>query len=272
MEKDTVKAMLEAFANKPVIFTFDKEHQVMVVPKDAQTVDMSKFLPPPERIEQRVELLSVESFNAYVNRYWSDCTFIFANEPQAQYEAVIDYHDSDDAAPAGGRGYCDHVAFYTCPPSEQYKRWTGSSGKMMGQVEFAQFIEESLPDISSPPGAELLQLALELQVHKSAAFESEIRLDNGQTRFRYLEEVRGTSKAGDIQIPSTFTIGIPVFVDGEAFAFPARFRYRMNEGKLALGYELIRPKDVYSAAVKQVTSEISEGTPDKVELVVGLRR
>jgi len=86
-----------------------------------------------------------------------------------------------------------------------------------------------------------------------------VRLENGQRRFRYDETVRGTTRAGDIEVPSAFAIGIPVFIDGKKFHVDARFRYRMVEGDLGIGYELIRPLDVFRAAVKQVTAEIQGG-------------
>jgi hypothetical protein len=195
---------------------------------------------------------------------------IFANEPSANYEAVLDYHRAGQQV----RSNCEHIMRYQCPHSDQWKAWNAGSGKLIGQEEFAAFLEANLHDIRKPVGADMLQIALHLQVHKSAQFESGIRLDNGEVQFRYSEEIRGTAggkKVGDLTIPPTFELALPVFVDGTVWPVCARFRYRMNEGKLFLGYELIRPQEVFRAAVKSVTVQIAKGLP-AVALFQGVRR
>lgn len=236
---------------------FDDEHAIALLPPGYQAVDISKMLPPANRIKQRVELLSVAAFVAYVSRFNDSESVLFANETEAQYEAVIDYHGGN-----GSRGDCDHVANYRCPPSEQWTTWKGYSTKAVGQSEFAQFIENNMPDIVRPPAAEMLSVALQLQVHKAATFQSEMKLANGEVQFRYEEQVKGTSKVGDLTIPESFQIQIPVFVDGPLFVIDCRLRYRLDEGKLRMWYELVRPAEVHRAAVKEVTKSIQESLAD----------
>lgn len=269
MDGQVIDKVLEAI-RQPTKLEFDSEHQVAIVPTGMKLEDLSRFLPPPPRIEQKVTLLTVPAFVEYVNRFKRPDSSIFANETTGRYEAVLDYHHSAEASDFP-RGDCDHTAGYLCPQSEQWLAWVGQNGKWFEQVAFAEFLETTLRDITEPPGATFLEIALQLQIHKSAEFNSEVNLDNGQTRFRYEETLRsGNKKAGDIDIPSAFTIDIPVFVDGAVFKVQARFRYRLDEGKLKLGYQLIRHSEVYQSAVKRVTAEVRQGAVD-VHLYAGLR-
>jgi uncharacterized protein YfdQ (DUF2303 family) len=251
----------------------DPERAFCALPPEHTLADITEYMAPPARIKQRIGLLTVASFIEYVTRFALPTTTIFANEANAQYEGVIDYHGGDGEGGDVGepmRGDCDHTARYECPKSDQWKAWSEANKAWMDQTTFAAFIEQNLRDIFQPSGAVMMQVALELQVHKAAAFQSEVRLDNGQARFRYEETIRGTTKAGDLDIPTAFGIKIPVFIDGPSFEIECRFRYRLKEGVLAMGYELVRPADVWREAVKQVTKQISDGLTD-CKVYVGVR-
>ena len=63
---------------------------------------------------------------------------------------------------------------------------------------------------------------------------------------------------------------MPVFVDGVRYELNARLRYRLDEGKLSLWYELVRPMDVYRAAVKAVSGSIRKQL-DNVSFWIGKR-
>jgi uncharacterized protein YfdQ (DUF2303 family) len=271
MDDTFVQALQRALEGPEVeIHKLDEDHQFITGPEHLVVRSLKEFLPPPSRIKQRVELISVPAFLEYVTRYQTPESLVFANEPDASYEAVLDYHGESDVEP-GQRGWCDHLAFYRCPQSDAWKIWNLANGKMMDQVTFARFIEDNLKEVVEPFAADLLQLCLNLNIHKAATFESDIRLDNGQTRFRYAEEIRGATKTGDIDIPTMLGLQMAVFVDGAVYGQAARFRYRMSDGKLTLGFELIRPLETYTAAIKQVTREIDEGL-ENVGVVLGLRR
>lgn len=272
MDESAVKAMVDA-VTKPTIFNFKPdgtEHGVILIPEGQKVEDLAKYLPPPARIQQRIDAGSVESFCAYVDRFKVDSTVIFANEPSADYVGVIDYHMPCNAT--DGRGHRSHEVRYLCPHSDQWKSWNAGNGKPMTQEAFAQFIETNLKDISKPSGAELLEICLFLQIHKSAKFESGMKLASGQHQFAYVEEIKGTTKSGKLEIPEQFTIAVPVFIDGVLFKVDARFRYRVsNEGVLSVSYDLIRPLDTYRSAVKTVTGEIAKRLP-KVPLYQGVQR
>jgi uncharacterized protein YfdQ (DUF2303 family) len=265
MDADTI-AQIVGSIKDPEILKIDEEHQFLALPPGytGRTLLPSE-LPPPNRIVQRVTLQNPTDFVVYVKRFEDPAiTMVFADEPTGRYEAILDYHDGE----TGDRAYCDHRAFYTCPLSDEWKLWTSTSGKPQEQGAFAKFLEENLPDIHEPPAADLLAVALSLEVHKNAKFDSDIRLDNGQRQFTYAEEIRGQTRQGNLAIPEAFTISIPVFIDGKLYKILARLRYRMNDGKLTIWHELVRANDFYRQAVTDVTKLIDKELQD-VQVVRG---
>ena len=250
MDADTVE-FISKLGDQPDFLELSPERRLAVIPQGWAVEDISKYLPPPARIKQKVELLNLPSLVDYTSKFKGPKTVIFADEGQATYDVVLDYHTPD-----GLRGDIDHVARYACPLSDSWKAWKDANGKTQTQAYFGKFIEANLVDIVRPAGADMLQMALSLQVKKSAKFESDLRLDNGQTQFGYTEEIRGTQKGGSLAIPDMFQLGLQVFIDGEAYALDARLRYQLDEGKLWMWYELVRPNDVYRTAIKAVSHSI----------------
>lgn len=275
MDAETIRAIAAHLKIQHEIVALGPDHKILVTDgaEGPDVVDLRPFMPPPERIKQRAQLLTVDALLLYIARYGTTTSVIFANEPSAIYEVVFDYHSAIEDDNSGlERGDCEHTAVYTCPQSDQWKLWNAASGKMVGQLEFATFLENNLKDIAFPEPAAFMELALHFHIHKQATFESGQRLTDGSTQFHYSEDIKGSSnkKAGNIEIPAMIRISIPVFVDGHTYNLEARFKYRLNEGQLSLGYDLIRPLDVYREAVKDVTTSIAKGAPSTM-MMVGYR-
>lgn len=264
MDSEAMQSVLEAARASVGVKTFGDEHAIAVLPDGFNVKDISSMLPPPPRPRELIELLTVESFADYVKRFAGEASVIFADEQAADYQAVIDYHAG------GGRGTCDHKARYRCPMTQEWTDWSGLTGKLVSQVEYAKFIEAHLPDIVSPAGATMLELALSLQVKKDVSFASDTRLSNGQTQFRYEETIRGSTQAGDLVIPDQFRISIPIFVGGPTSLVDARLRYRLQDQKLVIGHELVRPQQIRLAAIQQVTARVKELLP-AVQFFIGKR-
>jgi uncharacterized protein YfdQ (DUF2303 family) len=146
-------------------------------------------------------------------------------------------------------------------------RWVTANGKRVDQVAFAAFLEDNLPDIAQPPGAQLLELARSLEVKRNVNFASSVRLDNGQTQLTYEEDVKGTAAKGTIEIPERFILGLAPFEGCAKYRLEARLRYRMAEGKLAMWFDLFRPEEVLRDAFNAVRKQIVDGTA--IEPLVG---
>lgn len=225
---------------------------------DGKVQDLEHLLATPIRKRETAHLHTVDSFCAYVNRHaHEDAAVVFFDENKSTFSAVLNYH------PLSRDGYadwCDHRALYTMPASTEWQTWMRSNNAGKNQAEFAQFIEDNLPDIIEPEGAKLLDMVKTLQAKRSVNFESAVRLDNGATEFVYLEDIKGTVTKGKVDIPTEFKIGIPPYRGEAPFVVVARLRYRINDTKLVLWFDLVRPHKVLEQVQREVSARIAEGT------------
>lgn len=242
-----IDSLINAFNAKKI----EQHDEFAVVPAGYNLQDLQPFKDAPRRIKQSIELRSAQSFCDYVTRFAEDGASVFCDLKGQSFTAVLDYHaDQDTPAWAG------HKASYTCPIDSRWKTWTSRNGKQMNQVEFAQFIEDNLPDIVKPEGADMLTISRTLQAKKKVEFKSDQNLSNGDIQFTYNETTNGS--AGQLEIPQEFTLGIPVYEGGAKYEVIARLRYRISEGKLAMWYDLVRPERMEEDAFKETAEAIEQ--------------
>lgn len=227
----------------------------VIVPEGCRVHDLEETLLQPARKQGTLKLRDVDSFVQVVQDQADESTRIYRTVEPPRFVAVFNDH-------AGTPGWGDYRAVYDCPLSTEWRAWKGSDKRSMTQADFAQFIEDNLPDIVEPAAASMLEISRTLQAKKKVAFASAIRLDNGQQQFTYEEKIDGTSGAkGQIQVPEVFTIGVPVFEGGPRYAVRARLRYRISDqGALAMWFDLERPHKIIEDAVAQLKKVVEEAT------------
>lgn len=250
----TVVAALKAGAAIGSVKTLSDGRQVVVVPEGWSIEDYEPDYTKPARKKIGVTLHDAASFSQYVTDFGSEHSRIFADVVATTFKAVLDYHESKD----GAARYCEHNATYKCRMTPEWATWTESSGKGKTQVQFAEFIENNVPDIVDPPGGLILEIVRTLEAHKDARFASSIRLSDGQSQFTYEEDIKGTAAKGKLDIPEKFTLGIAPFQGGTAYRLEARLRYRIKEGALVLWFDLTRPQKVLEAAFQDTVELIAE--------------
>ena len=238
------------------------QNPFVVVPAGARVEDLEDYLSYPTRKRASVKLRDVASFAAFVNAEKYDQTRIYGCYSPPSFTAVINDHGSSP-------GWRDYTVGYVCPLADEWKTWQGKSGVQMNQADFAQFIENNLPDIASakigdvstPSAADMLEISHSLEAKKKVNFASGVRLSNGQNELTYEEEISGTASKGKLKVPELFTIGIPVLEGGVLYQVQCRLRYRIADaGKLSMWFELVRPHKILEDAVKAVWLEIEQKT------------
>jgi len=235
-----------------------------VVPVGARIESLEQFNLQPIRARAGVTAHSDATLSAYLNRFKTPASVVFADQQKFVIVGIIDYHMRDTGAAGAvasdGAAWREHRVSYSAPKSLEWQTWRGRDGKSMSQAEFAQFIEENVVDIRSPAGADMLEVSRSLQAKKSVEFSSALRLADGDQQFSYAETISGSTSQGRISVPAEFTLGIPVFFGGQPYAVTARLRYRINEGKLALWYQLYRPEHVEQDAFGLIAAAVAEAT------------
>jgi hypothetical protein len=230
--------------------------------------------PRPALLSQRVLLEDRSSFSAYLRAYGRPSeTRVFASLATSEIVGELDYHqmgpaDHTDPSLFAVPGRRRHRASWKLAHSEEWKRWTGASGKMMSQMEFARFLEENAPDVTVPAGADLLEIARDLYAVQKVDFRQAVRLDNQDLAFEWTTETEAKSKTtkGQVEVPTKFRLEIPVYYGESAVPIYAFLRYTLGDGALKLGFELHRAEHVRQAALQAIAHTIAEETGFPVHL------
>lgn len=196
------------------------------------------------------------SFSRFVKRFRNASTVIFADphrresadQPSPRFTAIFDYHHEGGDQSVGSWDLFRAVLPLRHTPA--WTTWFNANGKQMAQADFAQFLEDNIPDIAEPAGAILVEIARTLEATVGVDWKSHIRADNGQHRFAYIETVDGkaTTKDGSVTIPQDLTLLLQPFEGSKLYAVKARFRYRLVGGKVSLWFDLVRMQDVLKEA------------------------
>jgi uncharacterized protein YfdQ (DUF2303 family) len=210
----------------------------------------------PARKIGRASVDDVASFAQYFGKHHDDDSEVFADLDAATVTAVLDAHTAIDAR------WQQHRAVLAMRKTPQWLTWTAKDRQLMRQADFAEFLEDNAADIAKDgpvSAADLLEIAQQFQAHTKVSFSSGKRLASGETQFTYSEQVE--AKAGErgiIAIPSEFELGIRPLEDCDGYRVKARFRYRIADGALLLGYHLDDPAGKFRDAVTQVVEKAEE--------------
>ncbi|MGV9666961.1 DUF2303 family protein [Nocardia niigatensis] len=213
-----------------VSHSFEEYSDVPHRPRGASTVvDVASF----------VGLLAMDEHRGAV---------IFADEKRSALTAVVNFH-----------GWRDHRIALALSHSEQFKRWYTTSGNLMGQTAFAEFIEDNLADIVEPTGADMLELSQNFQATKSVEFEAGKRLASGAVRFKYLEQTDARAGiAGALEVPESFVLALPIWRGGPRIELRAALRYRVERDGLRLGFKVLALDEVLRDAFAATVADVGE--------------
>ena len=213
---------------------------------------LDQYREAPKQISAHIQLHTAQSFIDYVNDFCDANSAIFVDEENAKFVAVLDYH-KNTTDPRHG----NHTATFTCKKTDEWSVWMKHDGDKMSQEEFALFIEDNADEITAPNSAEMLEIALTIKANTTCEFRQSQRLDNGQIQLTYYEVIDGRAGAsGQLEIPQEIQIAMQPFQGSPTYTRKARFRYRINSGKLAMWYDLIRPKKCIEEAIKDTLAQI----------------
>ncbi|MVT38615.1 DUF2303 family protein [Acidovorax citrulli] len=236
---------------------------LVILPAGFNVHLLPQLLEAPTRKKGTTVLNDAASFVAVVNDQKGEDTRLFSTIDPPTFTAVFNH-----IAEAAGWG--DHRAKYNAPLAPEWAAWTGMDGKKQNQVDLAQFIENNLVDVAfleqdghpgSPDGSTLLEVCRTLEAKKKVDFKSAIRLADGSTQFTYDEDVQGSARQGQLQVPEQFSLAIPVFENGAKWRVDVRLRYRIQDGgNLVMWLELIRPQKVIEGAVLELREQIAKDT------------
>lgn len=205
----------------------------------------------PVRKRGTVKVFDAVSFNAILadNAGAGEATIYIYRDVDAP--AIVAVLNGNTKEGAGWGDFRVEIGFRFTP---QWKKWKAIDGQMLPQVQFAEFVDDNLGDIVTPTGADMLEIAQYLSATRSVDFKSGVRLSSGQIQLQNVENLEVKVGAGQIAIPETITLGIAPVYGLPPFRVDARFRYRIEGGKLKLGIKLQRTEDIMAAVVNDMVA------------------
>ena len=259
---DTEADAIATLARKgaaPSIIKTGENRELLILPEGARfenvTDEHGLSITLPRYIKQSVTVQTQDSLVEYVNKFKADDTLLFADMTNSVIVAAVDYHAAKQAA------HSAHRATLSLPFSEEWRLWTGISGKLVPQLEFARFLEENGADVRTPSAGELLEACRDLQAHRKVNFIKAVRTSSDNENFEFTDETKTTTKGG-IELPTKFVLGLPVYFgepDTEVHAF-LRWKMDPEAGGLSLGIALHRAEHVRQAVFKQIVEGVSSRT------------
>ena len=223
---------------------------------------LEKFRERPLRKTGTYAVHDGESFVAYLAKHGLDHeTEVWADVTKARIVGVINGHlGTTGDGLHDYAGWADHRITYDVQYTDAWLAWAKHDGKLLQQSQFAEHIEDRSIDIIRPAAADMLELAQHFQASSAASFESSKLLSSGQRQFEYKETVDAKAgRRGQLEIPKDIELALTPFEGASPYRVLARFRYRITDGALFVGYKIERPADLLREAFLGVVEKIEEG-------------
>lgn len=220
--------------------------------KSRDTIDLERFLPSPRRARGTFRPATVDAFIAITQRHRDDeATTVWVHPTSGKIVAVLNDHHPD------GPQWRDHQVVLQLQHTPEWAYWLAKNNQMRDQEAFAEHIEGGLQEITSPPAADMLEIAQTFHAHNDVQFRSSKRLSTGEQRLQYDEQLQAAAgTAGDMLIPTEIALAIAPFVGEQPYRVTARLRFRVASGRLTLGYKLDRPEAVITDALEKVAERL----------------
>lgn len=221
----------------------------------------------PSFVSANVTLDNAASMIAYVNRFKNPDSVMFANIDASEIVCTIDYHGAPAAVGHPFAELTAHLATLDLDYSEEWARWTGANEQMMKHVDFASFLEENAYDVSSPPGADLLELVKDLQASEGVQFTSSIRM--GDTASVSFQKDNDTTTKNNMKLPVSFDIAIPVYFGESPVSVTCLMRRKIVGSSLQLGFKMLRLEWTRQREFARITGAVEAAT--QITTVYGKR-
>lgn len=242
-----------------VVFDTGADALTLITPDGAHRhlIDLQPHEHQPRRARGTAKVHDATSFvevlrqRSLVDEATDGGTILYAD---AEHHALVGIINDDGPDGPGWRDYRVELALR---PTPEWAHWKAGQG--LGEQErFALAIEAGEDEILDPPAGRMLEIAQTFHASIGSRFRQQGRLQDGQVQFLYEEDVEAKAGSnGDVVIPAEFLVEVAPFVGSTAVQVRARLRYRVGNGNLRIGYELVHPEKVEADAFDAVVAEVT---------------
>jgi uncharacterized protein YfdQ (DUF2303 family) len=257
----TAIARIAQLATEPTRFS-ENGIPIVALAEGLTLHSLEKINDTPSRTKASVALATIADHIAYIKAQRDDSgsqnTVLFADRHQLRFHTILDYHDRETPS------WLEHSLTTTLALSKQLQTWITKAGVWMPQEQFAEFLDENLGDIQDPTPATVLDFVECLTCTRKEAFRSAMNQTTGEVQFVW-EKSNSTDER--TSIVRDFTLGIPVWHRGDAFAIKARLHHRIKEndgGKAGVNFrfkleQIDRIQDkLWDEAIARLRTELDD--------------
>ena len=226
-----------------------------------------------EFVRRSPTLLNVDSFIDYIARNTKSDEVDEVNSDEHSHGAgLLELWADIDARKItaildGYNGLRKHTATLALTTSREWDEWVKNDGRLIGQAEFAQFVEDHLSTIAVPDGAMLVDICETLTGHTGVLWKRQTLGKNGQRQFQWEETVEAKAGVkGDLSVPTELILVVRPFQGSDPISITARFRFQIRDGHLALGVKLAEPGLALEAAFARIVEDVQGRVPVHVHL------
>lgn len=210
--------------------TNDDGSRTVFIGSQVQKIELPALNPiAPDHVRQAETVVEPDSFRDYITQFKSATAICKASLSKNQIECVLDYHgraregEREDAL----RQPCSHVITLLCPFDGDYAKWRKMFGVPATQGALGDFLEDMMHTIKQPDGADILEAINDLRLDRSIKLKSKRDTRTGAVAFEYSDE----EGAGEMALPDTIVLQVPIFQGGPVTELPVKLRYRPANGK-----------------------------------------
>ncbi|MGH3978438.1 MAG: DUF2303 family protein [Pseudonocardiaceae bacterium] len=224
----------------------------------------AKVTEPGAFADYVLRLAGAESATVWVQRRsWT--------APPDLVAVLNDHQPAADGVP-GVPGWRDHRINLELAATPDWAHWVGRDGKLTGQADFAEHIEDGIAAVVEPAAADLLEIAQTFHAARAVEFSSATRIDSGDVQLRWHETTQASAgRSKDLTVPERFRLALEPWPGAGGYEVTARLRWRLESGQLRIGYRLHRVDDVMRTAVADLVADLTDRmSPSRIPVLGGI--
>lgn len=259
-DRNNMQAVIDAAraGTEPMMVPREPASSLAFLPlkSEGRIESLEAHLPAPLRKRGVIKVFDAASFNQVLHDNadaGNVAVYLDRNPDTPAIVGILNGHGP------GGPGWGDMRVDIEFRPTPQWAKWRKIDGVMLEQAKFAEFIEDNVEDVAEPSGASVLEMVTQLQATRTTEFRKAIRLSNGQVQFTHSEDIQASVGAGQVAVPEAFKLALSPIQGVPPYSVPARFRFRLSDGKLTMGVKLQRIEDLMRVVIEDVVAKIERG-------------
>lgn len=201
----------------------------------------------------------VESFIEYVNAFKTEASRLYVSEEVGHIlpsiRCVIDDRLTDKPS------WSAFTAGFAPQPSRQFQAWSKLNTVAQQPAMFANFLMRNRSDIFEPEAAKLIEILRDIRGTANVQFSEAIDNHTGARSHLYAESITLKGGKGDVEIPTGFTIHIPVYERQKSrVKLNCFLNAAVDDGKVRFAFEIDLLDEAIDMVIDNLVADVTKAT------------